>query len=387
MMSRRATLMCYAAYLLAGIGLARFGPKLWDVHPLVATVAASATTLVFIIGHIIAETRVAARRALGLAASRSDDLRRIEAAIEAMRIRAAPPEPTTLPPASAAVAHAAEAVTESDETRRLLELAARVKARCTGASDISRDTATADAAAAIVAAVEVGDAHVLFQPIVQLPTRQTRHFEAFLQLLDDDGQPVPAARFLAACEAAGTSGALDNLLLARVIDHCQRLGDERPGLRVFCNLTETALGCDSFRAELLEFLADSPRLAERLVLEFDAGAAISLSDAAVDDLKRLEQAGCLLSADNADMADVIPLSMHFPKLAFVKIDGCKLAGVDPAIIEALAARGLQIVATRIETEAEAIEVVELGIALGQGFAFGVPRPPRLSEGARLRLAA
>jgi cyclic-di-GMP phosphodiesterase TipF (flagellum assembly factor) len=380
MTQRRNSLIGMAAYLCGGVALAITGPALWDVHPLIATVAASATSLTFMLVHLVLDTRALARAAAVEAKRRRSELLALGKYVTALERRL-----TNAPSATAARPVDPVLETQAVEpavTDNLLRFAERVAARC-GAG------AAADGHRAGVVpddAVAVGETRLELhlQPIVRLPQRATAHYQALARFRDADGNVMSPERLPAASAQAAVD--LDTRQLAHVVSLCNRIGNKHAGTRIFCGLSADALRNDDFRAELNGFMETHPALAQRLVFEMDTATVLALNAEAVADLRALEDIGFAFAVGGATLPELGKLFNAFGRLAFAKIDADKLAGVDPNIVRALAKAGTQIVATNVVAEDEAVSLAAAGIGCAQGPLFGGPRKAKTAA-EPLRLAA
>ena len=71
--------------------------------------------------------------------------------------------------------------------------------------------------AAIEGAIAAGRIDLYLQPIVTLPQRKVRYYEALSRLKADNGEVVAAADFLKFADAGGLMPKLDNLSLLRCV--------------------------------------------------------------------------------------------------------------------------------------------------------------------------
>jgi cyclic-di-GMP phosphodiesterase TipF (flagellum assembly factor) len=380
MTQRRNSLIGVAAYLCGGVALAITGPALWDVHPMIATVAASATSLTFMLVHLVLDTRALARAAVIEAKRRRGELLALGKYVTALERR------LTIPP-SVTAARPVETVLETKAgepavTDNLLRFAERVAARCGAgvtANDHRAGVVPDDTAATGEARLEL---HL--QPIVRLPERGTAHYQALARFRDADGNVVSPEQMLPASAQAAVD--LDTRQLAHVVSLCNRIGRKHAGTRIFCGLSSDALRNDGFRAELTGFMETHPALAQRLVFEMDMATVLALNAEAVADLRALEDVGFAFAVGGATLQELGKLFNAFGRLAFAKVDADKLSGVDPNIVRALAKAGTQIVATNVVSDDEAASLAAAGIGCGQGPLFGGPRKAKTAA-EPLRLAA
>ena len=82
------------------------------------------------------------------------------------------------------------------------------------------------------------------QPVVTLPQRKVRYYEALMRLRMPDDRIVVAADFLPYAQASGLMPEIDHLMLTRCVRVVRRLQAKNRDVGVFCNLSATTLvGC------------------------------------------------------------------------------------------------------------------------------------------------
>ena len=141
---------------------------------------------------------------------------------------------------------------------------------------------------------------------------------------------------------------------------------------------------DRFRDRLVSLLSASPACKEGHVLvEMTETAEIEDAATAAQTTQALRAIGVPFCLDDfgAGAADMRLLRALAPDI--VKLDGSYVAGVtEPGrerafvagMVEIARAGAAEIVAERIETEAEAGALASLGVQYGQGWLFGRPGP-------------
>ena len=136
-------------------------------------------------------------------------------------VAAAPmPEPAqtmAAPAPSAAIVPMPVAVAAAPGTPDLIAVAP-VTPAVTG-----EDRAAKDMLLAIRSAVEANRIDLYLQPIVTLPQRKVRYYEAMSRLRTEQGDVLPAADFVAPAEAAGLMPKIDNLVVFRCVQVVRRL--------------------------------------------------------------------------------------------------------------------------------------------------------------------
>ncbi|HWC95031.1 MAG TPA: EAL domain-containing protein, partial [Pseudolabrys sp.] len=99
----------------------------------------------------------------------------------------------------------------------------------------------AEVAALIAQAMEDNRIDLYLQPIVTLPQRKVRFYEAMSRLRTADGEVVPASAFIEAAETAGLMPRIDNLLLVRAVQVVRRLQLKSREVGIFCNISPATL--------------------------------------------------------------------------------------------------------------------------------------------------
>lgn len=220
------------------------------------------------------------------------------------------------------------------------------------------------------------------QPVVTLPQRKTRYYEALTRLRDADGKVIMPSSYLEVAEHAGIMPMIDNLLLFRCVKVLRRLIERNREIGVFCNISAHSLLDAEFFPHFLEFMQQNQELAGSMLFEFAQSTVQGAGALEVESMALLHEMGFRFSVDhvvNLDM-DMKPLAdrgFKFIKVeAATLIDGGKGAGaqIHSADLGALARRhGIGVIAEKIETEHQVVTLLDYQIGLGQGFLFSEPR--------------
>src|SRR5436305_866158 len=96
--------------------------------------------------------------------------------------------------------------------------------------------------AAVRSAIDENRVDIYLQPMVTLPQRKVRFYEAVTRLRDDKGQILAADDFVATAEAGGLIGKIDNMVMHRCIQVLRRLMVRNKDVGVFCNVSAATLG-------------------------------------------------------------------------------------------------------------------------------------------------
>ena len=128
------------------------------------------------------------------------------------------------------------------------------------------------------------------QPIVTLPQRKVRYYEAMSRLNAGNGEIVAPCDFLPYAEAGSLLPKLDNLSVLRCVQVVRRLLLKNREIGLFCNLAAATL-TDSGFPQLLEFIEANRAIAPSLVFEFTQNAVRGMGPIEHESLAALGRAG------------------------------------------------------------------------------------------------
>jgi cyclic-di-GMP phosphodiesterase TipF (flagellum assembly factor) len=239
--------------------------------------------------------------------------------------------------------------------------------------------------ALIASAVDANRIDLYLQPIVTLPQRKVRFYEAVSRLRTDDGDVIPAADFLEHAEAAGLMSKIDNLLLFRSVQVMRRLQLKNREVGLFCNVSPSTLADATQFQRFLEFMDANRALAPNLVFEFGQAAVRNFGPIENEALAALAERGFRFSMDNLQDLRIEPRDLNERSFKFVKVPAKLLlnrntpghADIHAADLADLLARsGIDLISERIESESMVVDLLDYDVRFGQGFLFSPPRPVR-----------
>ena len=220
------------------------------------------------------------------------------------------------------------------------------------------------------------------QPIVMLPQRKTCYYEALTRLRDSAGDVIMPASYLKVAEPAGIMPMIDNLLLFRCVKVMRRLVERNRDIGVFCNISANSLLDPEFFPHFLEFMQQNRELAGSLIFEFSQATVNGAGPLEQESMSLLREIGFRFSLDhvtdlNIDFNMLSDRGFRFLKVdAHTLIDGMAGAGaqIHSADLRALLARyGIELVAEKVETERDVVNLLDFEVGLGQGYLFSEPR--------------
>ncbi|MDP3854740.1 EAL domain-containing protein [Phenylobacterium sp.] len=231
------------------------------------------------------------------------------------------------------------------------------------------------------------------QPIVGLPQRRTVFYESYSRLRDETGRVLMPAEYLTVAEPEGLMTSIDNLLLFRCVQIVRRLAKQDRKVGIFCNVSTSSLADETFFPQFLELLAANRDLAGALIFELGQAAFDARGSVEARNMGKLAELGFRFSLDK-----VVDLDIDFQDLArsdvkFLKISAQvlldELTETDEGLVlrsmPDLAAQdfaqltrryGVDLIAEKVESERQIVDILELDIHFGQGHLFGEPRPIR-----------
>ena len=222
------------------------------------------------------------------------------------------------------------------------------------------------------------------QPIVTLPQRKVRYYEALSRLNAGSGDMVVAADFLPYAEAGSLLPKLDRLSVFRCVQIVRRLSLKNREIGLFCNISVGAL-TDAGFPQLLEFIEANRALAPSLMFEFTQVRSPQHGPMEHEALAAIAERGFRFSMDNLADLRVEPRELTARGFRFVKASAALLlnrvggatSNIHPADFSDLLGRfGIDLIAERIESESMVVDLLDYDVRFGQGFLFSPPRPVR-----------
>lgn len=217
-----------------------------------------------------------------------------------------------------------------------------------------------------------------FQPVVaSQDTSLVLHYKVLSRLIDDQGQAIPAGRFLPWLERFGWAARLDRLMLEQVL---QQMTGHQAALAL--NLSSATLTHPQALGKVFDILRAHSNLGPRLILEI--GEEQLPEQARLEDLmRRLREIGFSLGLQHFGGRFSMIGNLARLGLAYLKIDGVYIRAIDQesdkrlfieAIQRAAHSIDLPLIAERVETEGELAVIREMEIFGVQGQLVGEPKP-------------
>lgn len=223
---------------------------------------------------------------------------------------------------------------------------------------------------------------IFLQPVVSLPQRKHRYYEVFSRIRGEDGTHLTPDRYLAVAEEAGLIAAIDNMLLFRCVQLIRETEKRHQNVGFFCNISAATLNDAAFMREFVGFMGQHPNLVSKLVFELAQADLMEGGAFATGFLDGLRRLGFRFSMDQVDRLDIDWDEMARHEIRYVKLDAARLLDPDgrfatPEKVKELKRlldrNAIDLIAEKIETDKQLLELLDLYIDFGQGYLFGEPR--------------
>ncbi len=296
-------------------------------------------------------------------------------------LAALPPRTEAAPPVAPPVA--APVVVLDPEAARQERLQALAAERAEAAR-VAQERAAAERAAVIGAALSEGKVEVHLQPIVQLPQRRTRGYEALVRLRLDENTLLLPHEFVSVIEERGFGPTLDALVLTRALAIARHLGAKEGDLFVSCNFGPATWSSSKALATLSRILDKYREHTGHLVIEMPQGVFRGLDPTSLGLLGAMSANGVRFALDQIVDLRLDPVSLFDRGIRFVKVPAALLmeqaeggTGADIAASDlstSLARASVVLIADQVGDDPTVADMIDLGVMMGQGAIFSPPRP-------------
>jgi len=215
-----------------------------------------------------------------------------------------------------------------------------------------------------------------YQPIIHLESNTIHHHEALLRF-QDGASTIDAITF---AEQVGIISDLDLMICSTALD-ALKAGPRHS--RIAVNLSGVSLSSDVFMQSLQRLLAGAGRERRRLLFEITESACIHDLDRVARIVRWMRDKGHIVCLDDFGAgAAQLPYLQAFD-VDFVKLDGSFIDGLGATprndllvenLVRLMSSLGIDTIAERVETPAQAGVLKRMGCGFAQGWHFGRPAP-------------
>jgi len=252
------------------------------------------------------------------------------------------------------------------------------------ATRVAEKLAADERAAIISMALSDGKVEVHLQPIVQLPQRRTRGYEALVRLRLDENTLLMPEDFLAVVEERGFGPTLDALVLTRALAIARHLGAKDGGLFVSCNFSVATWNSSKALATLSRILDKYREHNGHLVVEMPQRVFRMLDPTSLGLLGAMSANGVRFALDQVTDLRLDPVALFDRGIRFIKAPAAllqtEMAGEGSLDIAAgdltamMARASIILIADEISDNPTVADMIELGVGFAQGHVFSPPRP-------------
>jgi len=237
----------------------------------------------------------------------------------------------------------------------------------------------------IAKAIDANRIDLYLQPIVTLPQRKVRYYEALSRLRTEAGDVVPAGDFIEVAERIGLMPKIDNMLVFRCVQVVRRLQLKSRDVGLFCNISASTLTDPIYFKQLLDFVEANRALAGSLVFEFTQAAYRAFGPLEHESLTALAAGGFRFSMDHVADLRMEPKELADRSFRYLKVPAQLLLNRATAtqtdihaedLADLMARSGIDLIGERIENESMVVDLLDYDVRFGQGFLFSAPRPVR-----------
>ena len=237
----------------------------------------------------------------------------------------------------------------------------------------------------IRSSLEQNRVDLYLQPIVSLPQRKLRYYEALTRLRDSGGQIIMPDQYIEVAGRAGLMSVVDNLLLFRCVQIVRRLAQKSRDIGIFCNISGETLADREFFPQFLDYMRANRDLAGQIIFEFSQQTILKAGIEGEKNLTALATMGFALSMDHVESLAIDFLRLKAIGFRYLKVRSTTLMRGMPgagAIVAAedfkklLTRHGLNLIAERVEDEKTVVQLLDYAVDYAQGYLFGEPRGVR-----------
>lgn len=255
-----------------------------------------------------------------------------------------------------------------------------IRSTALGSIGISRDD-QANVTSLVHHAILDNRLFLAFQPIVETKSGRLHHYECLARILDEKGQILPAAQFIASCEKTGLIQLIDQKVQQLAIE--ELISDRQLCLAI--NVSAVTASDETWLATLKAQMTARPDLRDRLMLELTETSVFQDMDESIRFITQLRELGCQVSIDDFGAGYMSLMHLKSNLVQYVKIDAQFVKDLKPksnnihfirAIIALTHPQGIKCIAEGVE-DAHAMSVLaQENVDYLQGYLIDKPSPFR-----------
>jgi diguanylate cyclase (GGDEF)-like protein len=219
-----------------------------------------------------------------------------------------------------------------------------------------------------------------YQPIINLVTGKTSHYEALLRIMDENGKPCNTGELVKTCEVFGLIGRLDRAIVSACLNDVARLP---AGTGVAINLSGKSIGDPSLLHLIETTISDLHIDPSRVIFELTETAAFYNLDEVRHFVSRIKGLGCRFALDDFGVGFSSFYYIKELDFDYLKLDGSFIKNLPKnlndqvfvrAMVEISKVFDLMVIAEWVEDKETEELLREFSVSYGQGYYFGKPMP-------------
>ncbi len=225
------------------------------------------------------------------------------------------------------------------------------------------------------------------QPVVTLPQRKTRGYEATLRLKGGQGELQTDADLRRIAAATALEADLDRVLVDRAVHVLRILRARDREVSLYCQIAGSTLASAAFIETLERLIRADSGLGAALVLEISDADFRTLPDEARGTMTMFSGKGIRFGLDRLPHLKLDMREMESRGIRHVRVsartliqagqDGESGADIHPAdLAEYLQRRGIELLVADVASEQTILDLLDFAVPLAIGALFGASRPVR-----------
>ena len=232
------------------------------------------------------------------------------------------------------------------------------------------------------------DLFLVFQPVVNLHDGEVSHYEVLVRMRGEDGQTISPDKFIPAAERMGLIYAIDYWVIEQAIEFLTKLPDSLSHVSLAINLSGAAFQYPDLLQVIKNKLDLTGLDASRLTFEITETSAVENFENTRDMINKISHLGCKFALDDFGAGFCSFNYLKTFPVDYVKIDGQFIRNLISdetdqilvkSMVEIATKLGKQTIAEFVESPTTVRKLQEIGVSLGQGYAFGKPEPRLLDS--------
>lgn len=233
----------------------------------------------------------------------------------------------------------------------------------------------------VLDALEAGRVELHLRPVVTLPQRRTRLYDALPRLWDAGGAIQPDADVAEALDRHGRRSALDEVVLAKSVAVARHLIARESQAAIGVPVSPRALGSTAFLEGVSRLLGGDRAVGKRLVFALRQRDLRLLGAGETAGIARLREFGAALKLDgidglDTDWADLVRRGFDFASIDCGLILETRPPGETGRLVQASRNAGLELIAAAVDAERLVPDLLDHDVPLAEGPALGAIRPVR-----------